>query len=345
MNHLTAVIAVAALPSPVRAQTKSTKRSRLALGVFLAIGLLWTQPGELAAQDKKPKTSKQTFTYKKVGDLEIKLDVHRPDDDEIRPMAVWIHGGALINGGRQGFGGRRLVEDAGYCVASLDYRLAPETKLPEIIKDIEDAFAWIRANGREKFKADTSKIAVLGGSAGGHVTLSAGFRVKPTVLVAFWGYGDLVGPWLSEPSPHRRHRSRAQLSEAEMAAVEAGPPVANSSDRKLDGGAYYQTCRRLGIWPEKISGFKETDIDAFKPYMAVHNVTKDYPPTLLIHGTRDTDVPHEQSELMEAEFKKHGVPYEFISVKDGEHGLRDAKREDIDAAHARVVPFILEQMK
>ena len=313
------------------------------LPVFTTL-VLFAFSGAGFAQAKK--TSVTTFTDKKVGDLEIKLDAHRLADKEIRPLAVWIHGGALINGGRSGIGpGRQLVQ-AGYVVVSIDYRLAPETKLPAIISDVEDAFKWIRKNGREKFQADTSKIAVLGGSAGGHLTFSTGFRVKPppTVLVAYWGYGDLIGPWLSQPSPHKRHQSRT-LTPAQMKAVEAGPPVANSYERKGNGGAYYQTCRKLGIWPEKVSGFAETDAKKFAPFMAAVNVSSKYPPTLMIHGTKDTDVPHEQSLIMTREFKKHGVPHRLISVKGGEHGLGGGKPQDIRAARAAVLPFLNKYMK
>ncbi|NNE94047.1 MAG: alpha/beta hydrolase [Verrucomicrobiales bacterium] len=291
-----------------------------------------------------PKIAVTTFTYKQVDDLEIKLDVHRAADDHIRPVTVWIHGGALINGGREGIGkaGRDLLK-AGYCVVSIDYRLAPESDMPEIYSDLEDAFRWIRKHGREKFNGDVSKIAVLGGSAGGHLTLSAGFRVdpKPDVLVPFWGYGDLIGPWLSEPSPHPRHQSRV-LTDAEMNALENGPPVANARDRKGDGGAYYQTCRARGIWPVKVSGGLDPkkEPDKFFPFMASKNVTPDYPPTLLIHGTDDTDVPHEQSEIMAKEFEKHGVSYRLISLKNGEHGLGGADPKEIEAAFAAVLPFI-----
>ena len=292
------------------------------------------------------KTTVTTFTYKKVGDLEIKLDVHRAPDKKIRPLAVWIHGGALINGGRQGIGPARTLLAEGFVVVSIDYRLAPETKLPGIIEDVEDAFKWIRQHGRAKFFADTSKIAVLGGSAGGCLTFTTGFRVQPppTVLVAYWGYGDLIGDWYSEPSPHPRHK-RAKLTAAQMKAIESGPPIANGRNRKGNGGAYYQTCRQLGIWPEKVSGFKETDNKKFAPYMTALNVTKKYPPTLMIHGTEDTDVPHEQSLIMARQFKKHGVIHRLISVKGGEHGLGGGKPADIRAAHAAMLPFVLKHMK
>jgi acetyl esterase/lipase len=284
-----------------------------------------------------------TFVYKTVGDLDIKLDVHRRDDDQTRPVAVWCHGGALINGGRQGIGrsGRELVE-AGYCVVSIDYRLAPETKLPGIIADLEDAFRWIRENGAAKFNGHTRKIAVLGGSAGGYLAMTAGFRIQPRVdcIVSFWGYGDLVGPWMSAPSPHPGHQKKS-LSPEEMRAVESGPAIANAADRVLDGQAYYQTCRQTGTWTKRVTGFDpSTGVDKIAPYMAAVNVDSDYPPILMIHGTRDTDVPHEQSAILARECARNGVEHQLISIPNGEHGLRDASPEDIESAYARVLPFI-----
>jgi dipeptidyl aminopeptidase/acylaminoacyl peptidase len=205
----------------------------------------------------------------------------------------------------------------------------------------------MRSHGQEKFYADTSKIAVFGGSAGGYLALTAGFRVDPppTVIVAYWGYGDLVTEWMTAPSPHAGHKTRGPISAKEMAAIEAGPPVANAKDRELDAGPYYATTRQMGVWSEKVSGFSEKNVEKFSPYMAVENVSSAYPPTLMIHGTEDTDVPHEQSGMMAREFEKYGVPFEFISVEGGEHGLRDAKKEAIEAAHAKVVPFVLKWMK
>jgi acetyl esterase/lipase len=112
----------------------------------------------------------QTYTYKQVGDLEIKADVHRADDDTLRPVVVWIHGGALIMGGRGGIDARvkKMFLEAGYGIVSIDYRLAPETKLPAILEDVEDAFRWVREKGPTLFRIDAGKIAVLGGSAGGY---------------------------------------------------------------------------------------------------------------------------------------------------------------------------------
>ena len=91
--------------------------------------------------------------------------------------------------------------DAGYVLVSIDYRLAPETKLPAILEDVRDAFAWIRKDGPRLFGAEADRIVVLGGSAGGYLTLMSGFLIepRPKALVSYWGYGDIAGDWYSRP--------------------------------------------------------------------------------------------------------------------------------------------------
>jgi acetyl esterase/lipase len=292
---------------------------------------------------------KETFTYKRVGDLEIKANVYRPDDGQRRPVVVWIHGGALIMGHREGVSERAsaMLLASGYAIVSIDYRLAPETKLPEIIDDVEDAFTWIREDGPRLFGIDTSRIAVMGGSAGGYLTLASGYRVKPrpTALVAFWGYGDLVGDWYSTPSPHPRHHT-IKLSRDEAYAQVSGAPISDSRDRRGDGGAFYQYCRQHGHWPLAVSGWDpHREAEKFWPFMPVKNVTPEYPPTLLIHGTEDTDVPYEQSVMMAAELKRHGVEHELISIPGGEHGLGGGDPQQIDAAYESALEFVNRHMR
>jgi dipeptidyl aminopeptidase/acylaminoacyl peptidase len=89
-------------------------------------------------------------------------------------------------------------------------------------------------------------------------------------------------------------------------------------------------CRQNGLWPEEVSGFgRSTIADKITPFEPIRNVTPDWPPTLLIHGTRDTDVPYEQSELMETKFKQKGVPVTFIPIDHGEHGFRGEDRRKL----------------
>jgi acetyl esterase/lipase len=95
----------------------------------------------LAAPPARAKPTKKTFTYKTVKKLAIKADVYREGDEKKRPVVVWIHGGALINGHREQVPARLKGDalKAGYVFVSIDYRLAPESKLPDVVADVADA--------------------------------------------------------------------------------------------------------------------------------------------------------------------------------------------------------------
>jgi acetyl esterase/lipase len=236
-----------------------------------------------------------------------------------------------------------MAEENQYVLVSIDYRLAPETQLPEIIEDLQDAFLWVRQQGPRLFHVDPQRIAVAGGSAGGYMTLTSGFRVdpRPQVLISFWGYGDLVGPWYSQPSPHARHNRGGKLARDEAFKQVSGPPISDSRLRKGNGGAFYQYCRQTGTWPKAVSGWDPiAEPEKFFPYMAVKNVDADYPPTVLIHGTSDTDVPHEQSVMMAEQLKKHGVDHLLLSIERGEHGLQGGDAKEIDKAHRQAFEFL-----
>jgi len=278
----------------------------------------------------------ETLTYKRVGDLSIDVDVYRDPTWTDRPVVVWIHGGALIMGNREEVPAWLLeaCREDRYILASIDYRLAPETKLAEIVQDLHDAFTWLRAEGPGRFGADPDLIGAVGGSAGGYLALTAGFRVLPriTAVVSHWGYGDLIGDWYAKPSPHPCHHQVTPTAEEAYRQV-AGPPISDDRDRDGNGWIFYQFCRQHGVWPMEVSGWDpERDRERFLTLMPVANVTAEYPPTLLVHGELDTDVPHDRSELMAAELANHGVEHRLLSIAGAEHGLDGADPTSIDGA-------------
>ena len=295
-----------------------------------------------------PPIYKKTHVYKQVSDLQIRADSYRFVDRPNQPVVVWIHGGALINGHRESVPPWLMsaCRDNGFVLVSLDYRLAPETQLPDIITDIEDAFRWLRQEGPELFQANPQRIAVVGGSAGGYLTLVTGYRVqpRPIALVSLWGYGDLVGPWYSQPSPHPRHQT-SKLTRDEAYEQVSGDPVSDARERKGNGGAFYQFCRQQGLWPKAVAGWDpKTESEKFNPFMPIKNVSPDYPPTLLIHGDKDTDVPYEQSQWMAAEFKKNKVQHELITIAGGEHGLVDAEPAAVQNAYRAAIDFLRQHL-
>ena len=154
----------------------------------------------------KPPFKRQTFVYKKAGRLEIAADIFRSGGTGAQPAILWLHGGALIMASRALLPPASQLERylaSGYTFVSIDYRLAPETKLPTIVEDIEDAYAWVRTQGRRLFNIDPDRIAIMGMSAGAYLAQVAGFRLRPRLraVVSLYGYGDITGPWLSRPDP------------------------------------------------------------------------------------------------------------------------------------------------
>ena len=130
-------------------------------------------------------------------------------------------------------------------------------------------------------------------------------------------------------------------------------------DKATDEGKLHYASESLseggveGWWIPKYIADEHPDIktvedalahpELFHPFMAEENVTPDYPPTMMIHGDEDTDVPYECSTAMAAVFAKHGVPHELITIEGGEHGFGGAKDPaQIDAAYDRARSFMAQ---
>lgn len=91
------------------------------------------------------------------------------------PVLLYTHGGGFTIGSiaTHDILCRELARLAGCMVVSLDYRLAPEHRFPTATNDAWDALAWLHANAA-RLRADASRIAVGGDSAGGTLaTVSA----------------------------------------------------------------------------------------------------------------------------------------------------------------------------
>ena len=133
------------------------------------------------------------------------LDLWLVPSAQPTPLLVFIHGGDLIHGDRTAanfFGPVYETSiNSGNVLISIDYRLAPQTKLPEIVRDVEDAIDWVRRVGPKRFNVDPNQVVVMGSSSGAYLALVSGYRVTPPpkAIVSFAGSGDLVGDWHNTP--------------------------------------------------------------------------------------------------------------------------------------------------
>ncbi len=128
----------------------------------------------------------RTFVYKTSQSCAIRADVYLPPHATAAPpVLVYIHGGALIFGSRHEVRMQHLDRylDAGLAVVTIDYRLAPQVKLPAIVEDVCDAFGWIHRRQGD-LGVDASRMGVVGHSAGGYLTLCVGQRSHPPTASA-----------------------------------------------------------------------------------------------------------------------------------------------------------------
>lgn len=266
-----------------------------------------------------------THTYKTVDGHELLVDVFRAESDSVkmRPAIIYLHAGALIQGFRGWLRPWQLQTyiDAGFVLASIDYRLAPETKLPEILADVEDAYYWLRDEGPKQFNIDPDRIAVVGHSAGGYLALSLGYRVepRPRAVVSFYGYGDVTGDWYSQPSDV--FNEEPKISE-DQARSSVGNKVISGTPFDMDHrrGDFYIWSRQQGVWPIEVSGRNpKVDQEWFRSFEPIRNVNSDYPPTFLLHGGKDTDVPFDQSVRMAEVLENQSIPYELKTDPEWGH--------------------------
>ena len=107
-------------------------------------------------------------------------------------------------------------------------------------------------------------------------------------------------------------------------------------------GQLYLYYRQNGLWPREVGGHDPVkEPGFFASYCPVQNVGTDYPPTLLLHGDQDTDVPYAQSVQMAEALARHGVPHELVTMAGYGHGF-DGKMDDptVQKAFLRVLDFL-----
>lgn len=104
----------------------------------------------------------------------VPLRVYRPralpDTRTDVPVLMWFHGGGWVLGNLLEHDAlcTFLAAEVGCVVVSVDYRMAPEHRAPVAAHDCVDATTWVAASG-DVLRADTTRMAVAGDSAGGNL--------------------------------------------------------------------------------------------------------------------------------------------------------------------------------
>ncbi len=287
---------------------------------------------------------KERYIYKSVGDHKIGADLY-PNGRKQSPLLIYIHGGALIFGSRED-----IIEEQvknyikeGFSVLSIDYRLAPESKLKDIVLDIRDALEWARVELSKKHDIDTGRIAVIGSSAGAYLALMTGlFKRKPRAIVSFYGYGSLLGRWANEPDDF--YRKKIKITREEAYNNIGNTPISKSGRERW---LYYLYCRQQGLWAKEISGYKVDELEErLLEFAPLEMAGKDFPPTLLLHGTEDRDVPYYNSLAMKKKLDELQVDNDLLLLEGKEHEF-DYLMEDnaVQEGFKKVLVFLHKYLK
>ncbi len=236
----------------------------------------------------------------------LRMDVYYPRSGEGRwPGLLFVHGGGWT-GGDKGPGNPDIfaLRDAGFLVASINYRLAPRHRFPAMIEDVKCAVRFLRGNAAA-FNLDPGRIGLWGSSAGGHLAALAG--------VADASAGFDVGEY-----PEVSSRVQA-------VAVFFGP-----TDFTVPFPGGYEN--------------KQEVFGSFDPALAspVTYVSADDPPFLLVHGDADSLVPLSQSELFLERLHQAGVSARLIVVADAQHGLSPASGKPISPSRPDITRMLVE---
>jgi acetyl esterase/lipase len=259
---------------------------------------------------------KITLTYKRLKDCTLSADVFIHGNEF--PVLIYLHSGGLIFGTRQWLSEAQIdyYANAGFNIVAVDYRLAPETKLQDIIVDVRDAIQWVRASLCPSYGLDPDRIALVGCSAGAYLSLLMGTaEIRPKAIVSFYGYGDIVGDWITEPSPY--YSQKPSVSPTRARELVGTSELAEGDWSRFD---YYLYCRQNGVWLEEVTGLdRRKDVRLLSSMNPVDLLSEHFPPTLFLHGDRDTDVPYEQSVIMNQALQRLGVDSELISMEGADH--------------------------
>jgi acetyl esterase/lipase len=114
------------------------------------------------------------------GAPEVSVRIYIPrEGDSVRPCIFHIHGGGFVTGSAAMMDPihRALALEENCVIVSVDYRLAPETPFPGAIEDCYAALAWVFKEAPE-LQVDSSRIGVMGESAGGGLAAALGLLAR-----------------------------------------------------------------------------------------------------------------------------------------------------------------------
>lgn len=335
-------------------ESKVVKNGKLLLeksggiDVAVSINFLHPMPGTLGCDlgaglfidSREAPYSHRTFTYKIIDGLEIQADVYLPMEAKYIPVVVYIHGGGLMFGSKESIwvSLRDAIVESNCALVSIDFRLAPETKVEEILQDVVDACKWIRSKGAVRYSLDPGRLALIGGSSGGYQVLLAGraLEPRPRAVISVSGLGDLD---LLRKN-HNPDRSGLNWDESPYSMVNKRPLTGSEDEERLKMSRYLM---ENGWLLYEILGFDpDEEPERYNTLSLFKDIPSDYPPTLVVHAEKDGAVPFREAERIMKALTERAIECELFAVEEGHaSSLINKYSESVK----RIKSFLNEKLK
>lgn len=231
--------------------------------------------------------------------LDLYLPTRRPNGER-SPEVVMIHGGGWVGGDKaeaRSFNICTTLAASGYVCASINYLLSPpEKRWPQQVYDCKNAVRFMRVNA-DKYGIDADHIGVIGGSAGGHLAL----------MVA---YTNRV-PRLEPATPYPLVSDRVQCV-VDMYGITDLLTRQKTDDTGKPTGQTFKTQALL-------TKTRDEDPALWKLASPVYHVSRNSPPTLILHGKADTTVDYEQARELAKVLKENSVDHQIVLLEGVGH--------------------------
>jgi acetyl esterase/lipase len=225
--------------------------------------------------------------FGKGGSRNLHAEIYYPRNlKKPMPAILFLHSGGWVAGSHRGAPVAFLAAD-GYFVASIEYRLSFMAEWPAQLDDCRTAVRWLRANA-EKYNIDPNRIGVWGESAGGHLA-------------------DCLATM-----PPDDDDANTGVSSAVQAVVTFYAPTDFTHPKVFNPAT-------LGMIFGLLGSTYDQDPALWKNASPITYVKAGDPPTLLVHGDKDSVIPPEQTTVYAAALEKAGVPHKVIMVKNADH--------------------------
>ena len=221
------------------------------------------------------------------------LDIYLPDADKATGAGVLVLPGGgyqILTVPGEGPAPARFFLSHNIAAFVLRYRHAPRYHYPTTLLDAQRALRLIKARAKE-YRIDPDRVGVLGASAGGHLA---------AMLATL--YDDKLVP----AAPYVPDAIDAQ--NARPAFVLLQYPVIDLTD-----DAVTHRGSRTNLTQDNPA--------LYGPLSPQKHVTRDTPPTFIVHGTNDRLVPVKNSLLFYESCLNAGVPVEMHILDNGPHGF------------------------